>query len=316
MRADRLVALLLLLQQRCKMTAREVADELEISERTARRDLEALSMSGVPIYSTSGRGGGWQLVGGAKTDLTGLSLDEARALFLAAGPATTASPQLTSAMRKLTSALPDTFRADAEAAAEAIKVDSAGWSQIGSTTPTNVPELTDAIIAGVKVRVRYEDRASKPSTRTVSPLGLVTKRGVWYLVSNTANGIRTFRLNRIQSITRLDKPVERPDGFNLDAEWERIVSYVQSTTADYSVVVLADPKILSALRYQFSGRIVVGEPEPDGRVRVTIREFGPRPLAAQLAGHGNRVEVVDPPADLRVEFVRLATELSNVWLGV
>jgi len=314
MRADRLVALLLLLQMRGKVTAKQVADELEVSERTARRDLEALAISGVPIYSTSGRGGGWQLLGGAKTDLSGLSLDEARALFLAAGPATTASPELTSALRKLTSALPDTFRADAEAAAEAIKVDSAGWGQVGTSTPDNVDELTRAVVGGFKVRMRYENRASKTSTRTVSPLGLVTKRGVWYLIANTAKGIRTFRANRIQAISALDAPVDRPDGFDLDAEWERIVTYVQSTNANYTVEVLADPKVLNALRYQFAGRIQVGDTEPNGHVKVAVREFGPRPLAAQLAAHGARIEVVDPPPELEAEFVRLATELSARWL--
>src|SRR6478609_522197 len=129
-RADRLMAILLLLQQREQVTAAEVARELEVSERTARRDLDALAMAGVPIYSVQGRGGGWRLLGGARTDLSGLTANEARALFLVAGPASTATPNVKAALRKLVRALPEPFRVHAEAASTAIVSDPLGW---GST---------------------------------------------------------------------------------------------------------------------------------------------------------------------------------------
>jgi predicted DNA-binding transcriptional regulator YafY len=106
MRADRLVAILLLLQTKGHVTAAEVAAELEVSERTARRDLEALGMAGLPVYSQQGRNGGWQLAGGGRTDLTGLTAAEARALFLVAGPSSSATPQVKAALRKLVRALP------------------------------------------------------------------------------------------------------------------------------------------------------------------------------------------------------------------
>src|SRR5690349_6261132 len=122
-RAHRLVAILLLLQQRGQVTASEVAEELEISERTARRDLDALGVAGIPVYSIQGRNGGWRLAGGGRTDLTGLSAAEARALFLVAGPSSAATPQLKAALRKLVRALPEPLRADAEAAASAVHVD-------------------------------------------------------------------------------------------------------------------------------------------------------------------------------------------------
>ncbi|MGZ3145242.1 helix-turn-helix transcriptional regulator [Lentzea chajnantorensis] len=123
MRTDRLVAVLLLLQRRGQVTAAEVARELEVSERTARRDLDALAMAGVPLYSTQGRGGGWRLVGGARTDLSGLTAGEARALFLVAGPASVATPAVKTALRKLVHALPEPFRVQAEAAASSMVVD-------------------------------------------------------------------------------------------------------------------------------------------------------------------------------------------------
>ena len=127
MRADRLMSVLLLLQARGRVTAAEVAAELEVSERTARRDLEALSMAGVPVYSQQGRNGGWQLIGGARTDLSGLTADEARALFLVAGPSSQATPQVKQALRKLVQALPEPFRPEAEAATAAVVVDPTEW---------------------------------------------------------------------------------------------------------------------------------------------------------------------------------------------
>src|SRR3954467_14635973 len=130
MRADRLVATLLLLQTRKRLTAAEVAAELEVSERTARRDLEALSTAGIPVYALPGRGGGWELVGGARTDLSGLTADEARALFTVAGPAAAATPEIKAALRKLVRALPEPFRAKAETAASSVVIDVAGWGEV------------------------------------------------------------------------------------------------------------------------------------------------------------------------------------------
>jgi predicted DNA-binding transcriptional regulator YafY len=124
-RADRLVATLLLLQARGRVTAAEVGDELEVSVRTARRDLEALAMAGIPVYSQTGRGGGWSLVGGARTDLSGLTAAEARALFLVAGPSAAVTREAKAALRKLVRALPETFRDEAEKAAAAVVLDAA-----------------------------------------------------------------------------------------------------------------------------------------------------------------------------------------------
>ena len=136
MRADRLVAILLMLQARGQVTAAEVATELEVSERTARRDLDALGMAGLPIYSRQGRNGGWQLAGGGRTDLSGLTASEARALFLVAGPASAATPEVKAALRKLVRALPEPFRDSAEAASTAVIVDPHGWDR--PTAPRRV----------------------------------------------------------------------------------------------------------------------------------------------------------------------------------
>src|SRR3954462_14320315 len=144
MRADRLVAILMLLQTRGQVTAAEVAAELEVSKRTARRDLDALGMAGLPIYSMQGRNGGWRLAGGGRTDLSGLNAAEARALFLVAGPSSSATPEVRAALRKLVRAPPEPLRNSAEAASTAVVVDPNGWD--GPTTRQHAtPRHLDAV---------------------------------------------------------------------------------------------------------------------------------------------------------------------------
>lgn len=315
MRADRLIAVLMILQRRGSTTAAEVARELEISTRTARRDLEALAMSGVPLYSKAGRGGGWRLVGGATTDLTGLSSDEARALFLALGHHDQSNAALDAALRKLLVALPERFRDDAAAATTAIRVDPTGWGQIGpAERPMFVDVLSDAVITGRQAQMRYTTPGKAPSDRVIHPLGLVTKRGVWYVVANTDAGIRTFRLSRIDSVSVLDQAVDRPDDFDLDQTWESIVTHVEQRRAELRVTALVDPGAWTPFRYVFANRCELIAELDDGRCEVEVAEVSPRSLAAQLAGFGRQVEVIDPPPAVALEMQRLARELSDQWL--
>lgn len=318
MRADRLVTLLLLLQRRGKLTAAQAAEELEVSERTARRDFEALSMAGIPVYPTQGRGGGWQLIGGATTDLTGLSLTEARALFLSAGPALEATPELSSALRKLTAALPETFRDAAEQATTAIKLDAAGWGHVGpaSTHTPYVDELANAILDGKRARIRYRDRRGAASQRTIDPLGLVTKNHVWYLVANTSRGRRTFRLNRITSLTVLDAAATRPDDFDLDQAWSEIVDTVEGNYSGQTVRarVPADSPMLPALRWLFGSRLRMlaessKEHAANETLLVELRAPSTAALAGQLGGFGGLVELVDPSSELVSELARIGREL-------
>jgi predicted DNA-binding transcriptional regulator YafY len=206
MRADRLVAALLVLQARGRVTAAELATELEISERTARRDLEALGMAGVPVYSQAGRGGGWSLIGGARTDLSGLTEGEARTLFLVAGPAANATPEVKDALRKLVRALPETFRADAEAAASAVVIDPASWDRISVNTPEHLDALQRAVVDVVQVDLAYESRGGRESVRRVHPLGLVVKGTTWYLVPRGRHGGGTTHLpRRPRALGRTDR---------------------------------------------------------------------------------------------------------------
>jgi predicted DNA-binding transcriptional regulator YafY len=296
MRADRLVAILLLLQQREKVSASEVAEELEVSERTARRDLEALAMAGVPVYSVQGRGGGWRLLGGARTDLSGLTAGEARALFLVAGPASTATPEVKAALRKLVRALPEPFREQAEAAAISVVVDPGHW---GSRRPEPRPprfldELQEAVVRGVRVRLGYVDRQGSETDRMVHPLGIVAKGPAWYLVSDTEAGRRTFRIDRVSSVRSTGEPVRRPEGFDLAESWREIADEVDRKRTPLEAHALCSPDGLGLLRMVLGGRLEVGGSAPDGRIEVVIRGHNEYALAGEIAGLVEWLEVTGP----------------------
>lgn len=298
MRADRLVAVVLLLQQRGQVTAAEVARELEVSERTARRDLEALGMAGVPVYSTQGRGGGWRLVGGARTDLSGLTASEARALFLVAGQASATTPAVRSALRKLVRALPETFRAQAHAASSSLLVDPQRWGAppVEHGAPPFLDELQDAVIGGVQVRLGYVDGAGAESTRTVHPWGVVAKGPWWYLVAGTGAGQRTFRIDRVSSVEPTGEPVQRPDGFDLARSWRESADEVNRRRMPLEARAVVAPEGLGRLRMALGRRLDVGGGADDGRVEVVIRGYDASSLAGELAWLADCLEVTAPQA--------------------
>ncbi len=332
MRADRLVSVLMILQRRNRITVPELAQELEVSERTARRDLEALSMSGVPVYSQSGRGGGWSLVGGATTDLTGLSRTEARALFIALGSIEAidggigrlmaGSSELASALRKLEAAMPASFRADIDAASDSVTTDSTSWGRnnLNRKQPEFLKQLAELAIAGHQARIDYESPRSPRRVRTVHPLGLVSKRGAWYLVANTSDGMRTFRVSRIASMERTGDPVDRPVGFDLDETWRQIVTDVESRRVGITVELEVDQSMVVPIRWQFGSDLTVldedrsGDQEKTSMIRAKLWGHGESALAAQLAGYGHRVRLIDPSPALQAEFRRIAQELGDLYL--
>jgi predicted DNA-binding transcriptional regulator YafY len=309
MRADRLVAALLVMQARGRVTAAELAAELEVSVATARRDLEALSAAGVPVYPQPGRGGGWSLVGGARTDLTGLTVDEARALFALAGPAAATVPAARSALRKLAGALPGPFRDEAEAAAGAVVVDAAGWGDRDRGRPPVVDTLHDAVVRRRRVRLAYAGRGREPTRRLVDPWGLVDKDDVWYLVAGTERGQRTFRCDRVVAAEVTDEPAARPAGFALADAWEQVVDGIEQRRSQVEATVLVPAWLVPVVRDRF-GRHCHGEGDAaDGRVRVRVAAHTPTGLAEQLAGFGATIEV-EGPAAVRAELGRIGAELA------
>ncbi|MCX5205303.1 WYL domain-containing protein [Streptomyces sp. NBC_00237] len=312
MRADRLVATLLFLQTRPRVTVAEVAAELEVSERTARRDLEALATAGVPVYSTRGRGGGWSLVGGARTDLSGLTAEEIRPLFLLAGPAAT-SPELRTALRKLVRALPAPLRSAAEAAAQANVLDATDWARTAVTTdgPT-LAALQRAVVDGTQVRLGYASPGKPASERTVHPLGLASKAGTDYLVAGTADGLRTFRLSRVVSVEPTGDLVVRPEGFDLATAWRSLAGAMEDRMHAATVRALAEPSALPTLERLMGARLRTTGKGADGRHEIEVDGPTPGVVASQLAGLGARVEILEPP-EARARLAELAGELARMY---
>jgi predicted DNA-binding transcriptional regulator YafY len=282
--------------------------------RTARRDLEALGTAGVPVYSVAGRGGGWALVGGARTDLSGLTAGEARALFLAVGPAGAATPAVQGALRKLAQALPAPLRERARTAAGAVVVDTAAWDRTVPAAPPHLPALERAVVEGERVRLDYTGRGKEASSRDVDPLGLVAKGGVWYLVGGTAAGVRTFRVDRVRQVAGTGQAVQRPEGFDLATAWAASAAAVEERRGEVRVRALADPGALGRLRARFGTRLTVGAAGADGRMHVELAGPGVGFVAAEVAGFGRRVEVLDPP-EVRTRLAELARELAEVYAG-
>lgn len=317
MRADRLVAILLLLQARGQVTAAEVAEELEVSERTARRDLDALGMAGIPIYSTRGRGGGWRLAGGGRTDLSGLTAPEVRALFQLAGPSAGATGEVKAALRKLVRALPEPLRAGAEAAASSVVVDAHGWDGPGRRVPK--PPLLDdvqhAVVDRLEIEVNYADRTGALTTRVLQPLGVVAKGPRWYLLADTVAGRRSFRVDRVKALRPTGDAATRPDNFDLEAEWRLVAERVDELRAPLRVRADVASWALPMLRGMLGGRVNVVETEPeaaDERVSVELRGHSVRSLAAELAGFGALV-TVHGPAELRAALAEVGAELVATY---
>lgn len=313
MRADRLVATLLLLQHRGRATAAEIARELEVSVATARRDLEALAGAGVPVYPQPGRGGGWALVGGARTDLSGLSEPEARALFLLLGPAASSSDRAQTALRKLLRALPSTFRADAETAARSVVVDRARWGARDRIRPPTVDLFQHAVVDRRKVRLVYEGRGGR-SERLVHPWGLVDKDEVWYLVAGTARGRRTFRVDRVVDLEVTDEPADRPDEVALGEVWRDVVDEVEARRSRTWATVLVDPRHVYVLQDQFGRHCRPEGVGEGGRARVAVGAPTALDVARHLAGWGAQLEVVEGE-EVRAQLARLGAELVGLYGG-
>ncbi|MEO5920674.1 MAG: WYL domain-containing protein [Pseudolysinimonas sp.] len=307
MRADRLVATLLLMQARGLVTAAELAEELEISVATARRDLEALSAAGIPVYPQRGRNGGWALLGGARTDLSGLSYPEMQALFLLIGPAAAVSPDAKAALRKLVRALPESFRAQAQAASDAVVVDASRWGDRPKVPASLLETLRTAIVGRDTLLVGY--REDEP--RELDPWGLVDKDGIWYLVAGTPRGRRTFRVDRMTSAEPSGAGFELPADFDLADAWAQISEELEGRRSGTSAEVTIPEALVTPLSDVLGARHVERiVPAEGGRAHLRVTSNTPGMLARQLAGWAPEIDVLGPP-DVRAALAAIGTDLAN-----
>lgn len=273
MKADRLISLLLLLQSRRQCAARILAERLEVSERTIYRDVEALGAAGVPVYAERGSAGGIVLADGYRRALTQFTEDEIRSLFFSgASPLADLGAErgLDRALEKLHGGLADVQRRAAEKSRSRIHVDQRRWNQ---------PEPPRAILTALRravwddrrVRVRYEDRKRSSSTRTVDPLGLVSKAGVWYLVARCGEELRSFRVDRIRGAQELTQRFERPESFDLERYWRESSARFNeaSRSADCVVLLRAPGDALERLSLYWPAE-VVSQDKTGALLRVTF----------------------------------------------
>ena len=253
-------------------------------------------------------------LGGARTDLTGLTSAEARALFLVAGPASTATPEVKAALRKLVRALPETFRSAAEAASTAILSDPTAWGRPGTArpTPTHLDELQRAVIEGERLELGYVARDRTATTRVVHPLGLASKAGTWYLVADTDAGLRTFRVDRVQSVVATGEPAVRPKDFDLAAAWQLVNDRVSERYAQVVATGWAVPWAVYAMRRQLGDRLRIGPSGADGRVQIELSGPHEHALASELAGLAGAVEILEP-AMLRAALRDIGHALATTY---
>ncbi|MFD5922827.1 helix-turn-helix transcriptional regulator [Kitasatospora sp. NPDC058201] len=285
MRADRLVSLVLLLRQHGRMSAATLAAELEVSTRTVLRDIEALSVAGVPVYAERGRHGGFALLPGFQTELTGLSHDEALALLVAGSRRGTQAfglgAALASAMRKVVDALPENSRATAAGSVRRLLVDPDTDLLARRRNAEEVPdavmaEVRRAVLAGQKLRIHYAAVDQAPEWRTVDPIGLVTVRDQGYLLAARSGEDRTYRLSRIVAAEELAEPAQRPDRIDLGRAWEERSIRFRTGGDQVTVLLRVDP----ARRDELGGTALTvhaGEVEgPDGWLRLEATFQDPR----------------------------------------
>ncbi|MHB1928675.1 MAG: helix-turn-helix transcriptional regulator [Acidimicrobiales bacterium] len=307
MRADRLVATLLLLQAHGQMTAPEIARRLEVSERTVRRDLDALCMAGVPLYAQRGRGGGWAILGGHRIDLTGLTADEAEALSVATTPGgSTVGAELEAAMRKVLVALPEPLRRRVQAAREAFLVDPAGWGREPVERPAHLDALRAAVVHARQVDLGYAPPGRPAEVRRLHPLGLVCKRDVWYLVAMAPAGLRTYRLSRVTAVADTGLPASRPEGFDLASAWADVERRVRDRFVGIEVDLTVSSRAADGLRAAIAAWSRIAETDQPGRWIVTMPNAAV--AARELAGFGDEVQVHAPP-EVRGELARVGERL-------
>lgn len=322
MRADRLLSILLLLQVHGRLTTRELAGRLGVSERTIHRDMGALSVAGVPIVADRGVTGGWSLIEEYQTRLTGLNLHEIQALALTRPPQVLADLGLEqasdAAFIKLLAALPALGQRNAEDMRQRIYVDMTGWKSFSEETPC-LSVVQDALWSDRKLKIRYLRNDGEAVERTVDPLGLVAKLNIWYLVAAVDGSPRTYRISRLQQVEILDEACQRPTKFDLAGFWQQSTSDFKASLPRYRVCLRVAPGFLEQLRFpaRYARVESITEPEtpdPKGWKLASLCFENKNDAVAGILSFGTQVEILDPP-ELRAQVLGLAQRVVQFYTG-
>lgn len=315
MRADRLLSLVLLLQTRGRMSAGQLAVALEVSVRTIYRDIIALTGAGIPVYADAA---GYQLVDGYRTQLTGLTADEARGLVLAGLPGAAADLGLAEAVAtaqlKLSAALPEALRDPADRMRQRFHLDTPGWYHDGDHSE-HLVAVADAVWWQRVICIEYESW-TQVVQRRVEPYGLVLKAGKWYLVARGSRGVQTFRVSKIRSISVLHDKFTWPEGFDLVAHWRDQVAQFRARLQQGEALVRLSPTGLERLSHYMSKAVVeaarAGQPQPDGWVLAQLPIESEAHTEREYLRLGAGIEVLEP-ASLRERMAAAAREVAALY---
>ncbi len=318
MRADRLLSILLLLQVHQRITARELAKRLEVSERTIHRDMEALGMSGIPITAERGTHGGWSLLEAYRTNLTGLNKAEVQTLFLSNSTRLLADLGLRkaadAALIKLLAAIPSISRQNAEYVRQRIYIDATSWHATGDDDISSLPLLQEALWHEHKLLLTYQRGDNATVERLVDPLGLVAKGSTWYLVAAIEDGMRTYRVSRIKSAILQEQTCVRPPDFDLATYWTQSSSRFVAAMPRYPVTVRVAPNVLE--RIYHAGRYARIEhmeaPDAHGWIKLSLCFEMEEAACGYLLSFGTEVELLEPEA-LRAQIIKLAENMVTFY---
>lgn len=317
MRADRLISILLLLQMTQRLTARALAERLEVSERTIHRDMLALSAAGIPVVAERGVNGGWSLLENYRTNLTGLNAAELQTLFLSSPSNLLADLGLEkaseAALIKLLAALPSLTRQRAADIRQRIYIDAAGWHPSGESFPL-LPVLQDAIWQERKLHVCYERGEGKTVERLCDPLGLVAKGNVWYLVAVVEGEIRTYRVSRILDAHLTEQSCTRPEGFDLAEFWQQSTRDFVANLPSYRAVFRVSSEVFPFFRGTMRNNRIeqIDAPDAEGWQQVHLRFDVEDEACLYGLGYGAQVEVIEPPA-LREKVLRMGQRVIDLY---
>lgn len=317
MRADRLLSILLLLQAHRRLTAGELARRLEVSERTIYRDMEALSGVGVPVLAERGNGGGWSLLDGYRTNLSGLTEAEVRALFLAR-PAKLLTDlglqkAVDAAFLKLLATLPTIYRPGAEEVQRRVHLDPTGWRRSDEAFPF-LPAIQEAVFSDRTLDLTYRRGDGATIERQVEPLGLVAKGNVWYLLARTEGEVRTYRVSRVQQATVTNETFLRPADFDVAVAWEHSPAEFVQNLPRYPAKLRLETDHLPRLHHWRFARIDRVEGEENGWVGVTICFEVEEEACEYVLSLGPAVEVLEP-GGLRVKVAQLIAAADALYRG-
>lgn len=317
MRADRLINILILLQSRGKMTAKQLAKELEVSVRTILRDMDALTHAGIPVVSERGKNGGWRLFDHYRSRLSGLTIDEIKSLFLA--PSSELLNDLglekgaIDARQKLLAAIPGTFRDEAQTIWECIYIDNGSWRQSNAKNH-DLQTVQKAIWERRKLRIDYQPINGEQEIRVVEPLGLVLKGSKWYLVALRNGQMRNYRVSRIQHAKVEKETFQRPSHFDLKTYWEQSKEAFVQNLPQYDVEVEIHPNIMKRITFtdKFVELVKWDEPRENSWIPATLRFNHEEEATAFVLGFANRIKVLSPKK-LADKVVQLAKSVIDFY---